>query len=163
MPKSEPFFETKEGSSFTNKSELRVIRDLLIRINASLDDSDSVKEVGIITFYGAQLRQIRRLIDEVQLGLPHLKIRTDTVDRFQGMERQIVLVSLVRNNSGKSVGFAERPERLNVALSRAQELLVVIGSQSHFSQAVECGSMYTEVANIARAYDGLISGEGYSA
>lgn len=163
MPKSEPFFETREGSSFTNKSEIRVIRDLLIRVNASLDDSDSVKEVGIITFYGAQLRQIRRLIDEVQLGLPHLKIRTDTVDRFQGMERQIVLVSLVRNNSGKSVGFAERPERLNVALSRAQELLVVIGSQSHFSQAVECGFMYTEVANIARAYDGLISGEGYSA
>ena len=132
-------------------------------MNAANAESDILKEIGIITFYAAQLRQIRKLVDELQQELPHLKIRTGTVDRFQGMERQVVLVSLVRNNPGRSVGFAERPERLNVALSRAQELLVVIGSQSHFSQAVECGSMYAEVANTARAYDGLISGEGYSA
>lgn len=163
MPKAEPFFETKDGRSFANKSELRVIQDVLIRMNAATADSDTLKEVGIITFYAAQLRQIRKLVDELQPELPNLKIRTGTVDRFQGMERQVVLVSLVRNNPGRSVGFAERPERLNVALSRAQELLVVIGSQSHFSQAVECGSMYAEVANTARAYDGLVSGEGYSA
>jgi superfamily I DNA and/or RNA helicase len=79
-------------------------------------------------------------------------IRLSTVDRFQGMERNIIIVSMVRSNklasfqgqlpdeiygeSGyplqESLGFAESPNRLNVALSRARRLLIVVGNSEHF-------------------------------
>ena len=84
-------------------------------------------------------------------GIP---TRVSTVDRFQGMERNIVIVSMVRSNiiqSSKnqqpdrkrypkygypeqhSLGFAQSPNRLNVALSRARRLLIIVGNREHFS------------------------------
>ena len=83
-----------------------------------------------------------------------LPIRVSTVDRFQGMERNIVIVSMVRSNiiqssrnqqpdkkrypelgypKQTSLGFAQSPNRLNVALSRAKRLLVIVGNRELFS------------------------------
>ena len=53
-----------------------------------------------------------------------------TVDSYQGQERQIVILSLVRNNSERKQGFLIEPSRINVSLSRAQERLIVIGSKN---------------------------------
>ena len=50
------------------------------------------------------------------------------------MERQVIIVSMVRNNNQRNIGFAKTPERLNVAFSRAQELLVIIGCYSLFTK-----------------------------
>ena len=55
--------------------------------------------------------------------------RISAVDKFQGMERDIVIVSTVRSNNSKSIGFARESERINVAFSRAKKLLIVIGSE----------------------------------
>ncbi len=73
------------------------------------------------------------------------------------MERQVVIVSMVRNNRDRKVGFAKKPERVNVAFSRAQELLVIVGCHDLFTQqAGKVGSMYSEVVNIVRRHGGLI-------
>lgn len=109
----------------------------------------------MITFYGAQLRKIdERLQSEL---FPSLQITTGTVDRFQGMERPVVIVSMVRNNSRKDVEFAKKPERVNVAFSRAQELLVIVGCHSLFTQQRgQVGSMYSNISNIVRLHGGFI-------
>ena len=99
------------------------------------------KEIGVISFYG---RQVNRIKKNVRPKARQMGIRTkiNTVDKFQGMERNIIVVSTVRSNKAihgtniidnKSAGFADSPERLNVALSRARRLLIVIGNKDFFS------------------------------
>ncbi|CAM5224031.1 Superfamily I DNA and/or RNA helicase OS=Ureibacillus acetophenoni OX=614649 GN=SAMN05877842_103126 PE=4 SV=1 [Ureibacillus acetophenoni] len=92
-----------------------------------------MKSVGVISFYAEQVKRINQLID--QLNLEHLHIRTGSVDKFQGMEMDVILVSMVRNNDNKhgDIGFAKDYRRLNVALSRARELLILIGSTDMFT------------------------------
>lgn len=70
-----------------------------------------------------------------------LTIRVGTVDRFQGMERAVIIVSMVRNNSQGDIGFAKKDERINVAFSRAQQLLVIVGCHDLF-----CGTARQELA-----------------
>ena len=108
------------------------------------------KEIGIITFYGAQLRRIRERINNNRF--PSLNITTGTVDIFQGMERPVIIVSMVRNNSDDQVGFARTPERVNVAFSRAKELLIIVGCRDLFTTV----PIYQEVSNVVRRYGGFI-------
>lgn len=102
---------------------------------------DARKPVGVITFYGAQLRAIRQHLQQGKgshaPALSALNLRTNTVDRFQGMEQAIILVSLVRAGQGRYVGdYVKQYQRLNVAFSRAQELLVIVGSERIFRKAM---------------------------
>ncbi len=99
------------------------------------------KTVAVITFYGAQLRELRQAIERQQRNAPGvfgaLDIRTNTVDRFQGTECAIVLVSLVRAPKSRHLGEHVRQyQRINVALSRAQELLVIVGAARTFRDAL---------------------------
>ncbi|MGI2909139.1 AAA domain-containing protein [Tolypothrix sp. VBCCA 56010] len=159
MPLINEFKESSKGTSFFNIPEIDVIECLCQQINDAWFDKvangEPKKEIAVITFYGAQLRKIdERLQSEL---FPSLQIRTGTVDRFQGMERPIVIVSMVRNNSRGDVGFAKKPERVNVAFSRAQELLIIVGCHDLFTQQPgKIGSMYSEVSNIVRLHGGFI-------
>jgi superfamily I DNA and/or RNA helicase len=73
------------------------------------------------------------------------------------MERPVVIVSMVRNNSKGDVGFAKKPERVNVAFSRAQELLIIVGCHHLFTQqSGRVGSMYSEVSNIVSLHGGFV-------
>ena len=56
----------------------------------------------------------------------------DVVDRFHGMERNIIIVSTVRSNPKNNIGFAKEIERINVAFSRARRLLIVVGNKRQF-------------------------------
>lgn len=151
--------EMLDGTSRVNYGEVEVIGKLLDRFASSstfsryLDkfDKEEDKQIGIISFYGKQIKQIRALA-KLHKDIP---IRVSTVDRFQGMERNIIIVSMVRSHviqahkddapnyarfrkygypEQYSLGFAQSPNRLNVALSRAKRLLVIIGNEKHFSQ-----------------------------
>src|SRR6476469_2437774 len=159
MPQEHSFEEQVDGTSRYNLKEIDAIDILCEQMedvwSLKVAEGQPKKEIGIITFYGAQLRRIEEMLSDRQF--PSLSIRTGTVDRFQGMERQIVIVSMVRNNPNGDIGFAKKPERVNVAFSRAQELLVVVGCHSLFTQHKgKVGSMYSEVANIVRRNGGLI-------
>lgn len=151
--------EIAEGTSRTNKGEVDAIEWVLsqlaesesfARYNSKFNNEED-KEIGLITFYGAQLKQLRRLQANYS---GKLTLKPSSVDRFQGMERNIVIVSLVRSNciaenekqapdfrvykelgyrKQKDFGFAKSPNRLNVALSRAKRLLIIVGNSAHYS------------------------------
>jgi hypothetical protein len=166
-PSEGPFVEQKIGTTFLNAGEL----DVVVRLVKALDEAwaprvaagEPPKEVGVITFYGAQVRELKARLAERGGRYKNLKLRVGTVDRFQGMERPIIIASLVRNNDTGSVGFARKPERVNVAFSRAQELLVIVGSRELFTErARDIGAseapvraMYGRVAEVAAKAGGL--------
>ena len=150
--------EMMDGTSRVNYGEIDTIDNLLTRFDNSSSfqrylnkfTKEEDKQIGIISFYGKQIKHLRAVAHK-HTNLP---IRVSTVDRFQGMERNIVIVSMVRSNTiqssknqqpdwkrypdfgypkQKSLGFAQSPNRLNVALSRAKRLLVIVGNKELFS------------------------------
>ena len=133
------------GKSLLNITEANAIADLLRGLDnhqpfvewLGTRESDQ-KAVGIICTYGAQSELIKQKVRAIGLS-PALvnAIKIDTVDSYQGKENPIVILSLVRNNEDgpldggrKSIapGFMSRPNRINVALSRAMDRLVIVGS-----------------------------------
>src|SRR6266702_4582412 len=79
--------------------------------------------VAVIAMYQDQVTQLRR---ELRMAaLPGLAV--DTVDAFEGEEADVVILSLVRSNEAERIGFLKKAQRLNVAISRAKQLLVVVG------------------------------------
>lgn len=125
--------ETYLSPGYKNEGELEAI-DLVLKalqqadgysefVNAQQKPED--KEVGIITFYSAQSREIKK-------KYKGKNYRMDVVDRFQGMERNIIIVSTVRSNPKNNIGFAKEIERINVAFSRARRLLIVVGNKRQF-------------------------------
>ncbi|MHC5595477.1 MAG: AAA domain-containing protein, partial [Nostoc sp.] len=158
-PIENQFLEQRNGTSYFNIQEIDAIERLCQQFEntwaSRVANGEPKKEIAVITFYGAQLRKIdERLQSEL---FPSLEIRTGTVDRFQGMERPVVIVSMVRNNSKGDVGFAKKPERVNVAFSRAQELLIIVGCHNLFThQPGKVGSMYSEVSNIVSIHEGFV-------
>lgn len=97
------------------------------------------KEIGIISFYGQQVKYLNEVRSYARKN--GIRVKLNTVDKFQGMERNIVIVSTVRSDKYKTArgivpndnpGFAKSPERLNVALSRARRLLIVVGNNEFF-------------------------------
>jgi len=158
-PIEKKFLEERSGTSYFNTPEIDAIERLCQQFEktwaSKVANGEPKKEIAVITFYGAQLRKIdERLQSEL---FPSLEIRTGTVDRFQGMERPVVIVSMVRNNNKGDVGFAKKPERVNVAFSRAQELLVIVGCHDLFThQPGKIGNMYSEVSNIVSLHNGFV-------
>ncbi len=169
MPNEPAFFEErmKGGKSLYNPAELSEIGGLLKEMNEAAEQAkqagrmkaDEKKSIGVISFYGEQVKRIDRMIHQ-ELSLCHLAIRTGTVDKFQGMEMDIILLSMVRNHDHKhdDIGFAKDYRRLNVALSRAKELLVLIGSTKMFTERTrhaDTKRMYTHVLETVKKQQGL--------
>lgn len=125
--------ETRLNPGYKNEGELKAIDLVLKALEQSEGYEDFMKsqkknedkEIGIITFYSAQSREIKR-------KYKGCNYRMDVVDRFQGMERNIIIVSTVRSNAKNNIGFAKEIERINVAFSRARRLLIVVGNKRQF-------------------------------
>jgi superfamily I DNA and/or RNA helicase len=80
-------------------------------------------QIAIISPYSAQVKLLRE-------KLKHLDLEIDSVDGFQGREKEAVIVSLVRSNREGEVGFLADTRRMNVALTRARRKLIVIGDSA---------------------------------
>ncbi len=164
--------EIIEGTSRVNWGEIDACKRILSLLKKAQGfekfqnhwEKDEDKEIGLISFYGKQLNHLKRMAS----AFPEIPLRISTVDRFQGMERNIIIVSMVRSNiiapdktaipdfdlypdtqgfpKQDSLGFAELPNRLNVALSRAKRLLIIVGNVQHFIQK----DIYANVYNVIR-------------
>lgn len=118
------------GKTFRNSCEAKIIFEQLIEIEEELKEQRLYKEVGIIAGYKAQKEALRRLYESQYSERFHYikDIDINTVDAFQGREMDIIFYSVVRSNSEGKLGFLQDVRRLNVAFSRARELLVVVGN-----------------------------------
>ncbi|MCS0592597.1 AAA domain-containing protein [Massilia norwichensis] len=143
-PNGDNVFERRAGASGkVNDTEAALIAKVLVDLDQACEKQGygsagkARKEVGIVTFYAKQIRAIKDAINAlVRTRGPFVAIKVDvnTADRYQGQERPIVIVSLVRSPPHKLSKRANTAqfERINVAFSRAQELLVVLGSERVF-------------------------------
>lgn len=124
--------EVQDGTSRYNLQEIEIIGKILEKLpSKDLDGNDL--SVGVISFYGAQLQRLReRHQSKYSEKFPDGRLIFGTVDRFQGRENDIVICSLVRKNNNRNIGFATKPNRINVAFSRARRLLCIVGSRGMF-------------------------------
>lgn len=91
-------------------------------------------DVGIISPYKVQTQYIRKLIRKREYFKPYRKlISVNTVDGFQGQERDIILISLVRSNDQGNIGFLNDLRRMNVAMTRTRMKLIIIGDSTTLS------------------------------
>jgi hypothetical protein len=113
-------FENKRGFSAFNSTEVRVIEDALrFMIGSGFVRPD---QVGVLTPYAAQKVAL-------STALTPLGVCVDTVDGWQGMERDLIFFSATRSNAAGELGFVSDPRRMNVMLTRARRGLVVVGDR----------------------------------
>ncbi|MCK6601602.1 MAG: AAA domain-containing protein [Bacteroidetes bacterium] len=130
---------TKNEKDNNNSSFNKLSAELIAEILEHLNKYPKVKEYsfGVITGYTAQFRELKKKIDKkkYQNRINNIwkwnksedKLTVSVVDRFQGLERDIVIVDLVKSGAGLNLGFLEVPNRINVALSRQKKLLIIVG------------------------------------
>ena len=109
-----------DGESRLNPREGELV---MRKVNALMEAGLGARQVAVITPYAAQARWLRE-----RLKAPGLEI--DSVDGFQGREKEAVVISLVRSNSAGEIGFLADVRRMNVALTRARRKLLVIGDSA---------------------------------
>jgi len=136
---SEPseFSESSEISENSSRSNPREAELTLLALQAyfSLIGKHRILserlDVGIISPYRAQVQLLRRLIRKREFFKPFRSlISVNTVDGFQGQERDIIVISLVRSNDEGQIGFLRDLRRMNVAITRARMKLIILGDRS---------------------------------
>lgn len=106
---------------------LTVLRDYLMKIGKERILEESI-DIGIISPYKAQVQYLRQLIKKSDFLKPYRRlISVNTVDGFQGQERDVILISLVRSNEEGQIGFLRDLRRMNVAITRARMKLMILG------------------------------------
>jgi len=130
----------KDGFSFRNPSELGVVRELLNHLCVYEDGRREASHIRVatITPYKYQLRALRGVLRDCADGIPSwLEFEgAFTASQYQGREADMIVLSMVRNNLGYDTGFLDQ-FLMNVALSRAHRMLVVIGCFKMFEQRAE--------------------------
>jgi serine/threonine-protein kinase len=120
-------YETHQGQSYYNRAEIKGITKLLHDMERSYQEQGKHKEVAVITPYNAQIVELQADIIPASQFWQALSIEIATIDAFQGRDRDIVLYSPVRSNKEGRLGFLRDRRRLNVALSRARQALIIVG------------------------------------
>jgi serine/threonine protein kinase len=119
--------ENRDGPSFINTAETDVILEILESIHEVTSDHDEPVTVLVLSGYAGQVRLVQRLLSGMRHRLDRLDIACSTVDSVQGRQANVVIFSVTRSNEDSRAGFLHEFKRVNVALSRAQELLVIVG------------------------------------
>jgi superfamily I DNA and/or RNA helicase len=119
--------EVSSGLSFNNPCEVRIIYDLLLRMNGLAETRGSKWKVLVITGYSEQKRSLDRTLASLVPKLSALTVECNTVDAVQGREADVAIYSVTRSNTAGRLGFLRESRRLNVALSRGKQYLVLVG------------------------------------
>ena len=138
--------------SFNNNAEAEVILNIIKKI-LELDvekfgfNDKNLFRIGVINYYAKQAKLIRQKLQTIPKDIikgdgrwafkavnKPIRIRVSIVDRFQGQEQEIIILSLTRNNKKGKLGFLKNMQRVNVSLSRAKNYLYLIGDFSFFNQ-----------------------------
>ena len=129
------FKEQFVGESFgrINKAEAELTLLTLAEYFTKIGKQRVLEEridVGIISPYRAQVQYLKKLIKKYEFFKPYRRlISVNTVDGFQGQERDVILISLVRSNDDGQIGFLKDLRRMNVAMTRARMKLIILGNK----------------------------------
>lgn len=149
--------ESRRGQSYANAAEADVVLRLLETFERHLGKRRNRISVGAIAGYAGQVAQLNGLIDPGNRDRwKALDIEIATVDSFQGRERDIIVYSTVRSNPRGEIGFLRDYRRVNVALSRARELLVIVGDLAIMENARigRTANPFAHVVEYMKAHEG---------
>ncbi|MEF8824767.1 MAG: AAA domain-containing protein [Halapricum sp.] len=152
------------GNSIANEAEAEAVAKQVKLLAISGVASE---DIGVISAYRGQVRELRKRVNELDIEDSH-RVTIDTVDSFQGGEREAIVVSFVRSNSEGRSGFLEFPEegwrRLNVAVTRSRKRLVLVGDWNtlgtvapHRQPDESCAHVYANLAEHLRETDRMLS------
>lgn len=116
-------FDEELGADGESRSNPREAEFAAQQVAALLAAGLSPSDIAVISPYAAQVRLLRE-------SMPDVAVEVDTVDGFQGREKEAVVISLVRSNDRREIGFLSDKRRMNVALTRARRKLIVIGDSA---------------------------------
>ena len=126
--------EMSDGLSRVNPAEAALTLETLQRYFEKIGKERLLEEridVGIISPYKGQIRLLRQLLKKDRYWKPFRSLITvNTVDGFQGQERDVIVISLVRSNAEGDIGFLRDLRRMNVAITRARMKLILLGDRS---------------------------------
>jgi len=129
------------NATYKNDSEISIIKAKLRELDIS---ANRVIKVGVITAYRAQKSAIKDMVK--QQSFRCLQVEVDTVDAFQGGQKEIIIYSTVRSSSNaRRIGFLKSEARLNVSLSRAQSLLIIVGDLDFLNNSQIQGNKFPEI------------------
>ncbi|WP_374951080.1 AAA domain-containing protein [Mucilaginibacter sp.] len=125
------FDEKLEGTSSTNPEEAAFLFKHLNQLVESITTSGiAFPSIAIISPYKGQIRILKEFFEASELSQHAAMITVNTVDSFQGQERDVVYISMTRSNPEGEIGFLADIRRMNVAMTRARKKLVIIGDSS---------------------------------
>ena len=148
------FKEQFVGESFgrINKDEailtLQTLQEYFTKIGREHVLNERI-DVGIISPYRAQVQFLRKMVRSTEFFKPyrHL-ISVNTVDGFQGQERDVILISLVRANDNGEIGFLRDLRRMNVAITRARMKLIILGDASTLTRHPFYARLHSHIQEI---------------
>jgi len=120
-------FEQKRGKTWINPFEARAVETLLGRLDFAAEATKRKLTVSVLAGYAGQRDLIERQIAGKRRLWPRLEIDCSTVDAFQGRQADVAIYSVTRSNAQGDLGFLSERRRLNVALSRGRDTLILVG------------------------------------
>ena len=121
-------YEEEENNSYINKDEVFSVFQC---VNKLIENKVELKNIGVLTFYSAQKQ---RFYEKFYTKEQYQELKIDTVDGFQGMEMDYIIISTVRSNPYGKLGFLKSEKRLNVSLTRARKGLILVGNPNCLAQ-----------------------------
>lgn len=139
-----------KGKTFKNKGEISIIKKVLTILDNENDAKDY--EIAIITGYSGQKDAINNEIK--MMYFKNLKIEVNTVDAYQGRDKDVVIFSTVRSNHQNNIGFQKSRNRINVAFSRAQRLIIIVGDHRLFYNNTHPSNKFPEIVDYIKNHEG---------
>lgn len=150
MDCNEEFVGENYGRINKSEAELSIaqLKDYITKIGRERFLEERV-DVGLISPYKAQVQYLRRLVRNDTFFKPYRQaITINTVDGFQGQERDVILISLVRANEEGQIGFLNDLRRMNVAITRARMKLIILGDASTLTKHAFYKKLYDYIENL---------------
>ncbi|XP_044474944.1 helicase SEN1-like [Mangifera indica] len=117
------------GRRWRNMVEVAVVMKILQNLYKDWNDSKQKLSIGIVSPYSAQVQAIEKKLRGKYDDSDDFTVKVKSIDGFQGGEEDIIIISSVRSNESGSIGFLSKPQRINVALTRARHCLWILGNE----------------------------------
>lgn len=156
----------EDSNSYYNSTEAQYVA---VQVQKALNHGISPSDIGVITGYSDQRGKIKAMLRREFEDETHDAIDIETIDKFQGGQREVIIVSFTRSNAANDSGFLEHPpetgrKRLNVAITRAKKRLVLIGDWETLAttaafrdESESCADTFARLSNYLRERDAMVS------